>query len=75
MSNQQNPPIIVTGGSVTIDLDEEIFKPNGRNQRSNANKKISSVEISLNGGAPQIIEVPNGKVTVTINYGNNNKNP
>ena len=74
MSNQQDPPIVVTGGSVTIDLDEDIFTPSGKNKRSNANKKISSVEVSVNGGAPQIINVPNGKVTVTIRYGNG-KNP
>jgi len=67
-----DPPIVVTGGSVTIDLDEDIFTPSGKNKRSNPNKKITSVEISVNGGTPQIIDVPNGKATVTIRYGNNN---
>ena len=70
MSNQPDPPIIITGGSVTIDFDETIFTPSGKNKHSNANKKISSVEVSVNGGTPTVINVPNGKVTVTINYGN-----
>ena len=72
MSQSQDPPIVVSGGSVTIDIDEDIFTPSGKNKRSNANKKITSVEVSVNGGAPQVISVPNGKVTVTIRYGNNN---
>lgn len=75
MSQQPDPPIVITGGSVQIDLDEDIFTPNGKNKRSNTTKKISSVEISLNGGAPQVINVPNGKVIVTIRYGNNNNTP
>ena len=70
MSNQQDPPIVVTGGSVTIDIDEDIFTPSGKNKFSNANKKIKSVEVSVNGGAPTTFDVPNGKVTVTIRYGN-----
>jgi len=65
-----DPPIVVSGGSVTIDFDSTIFTPDGKNKHSNANKKIRSVEISLNGGPPQVIDVPNGKVVVTINYGN-----
>ncbi|HEX7314512.1 MAG TPA: hypothetical protein VF297_11355 [Pyrinomonadaceae bacterium] len=72
MSNIPDPPIIITGGSVTIDFDEKIFTPNGNGKHSNANKKIRRVEISVNGGTPTNIEVPNGKVTVTIHYGNNN---
>lgn len=70
MSNQQDPPIVVTGGSVTIDLDEDIFATSGKNQRSNSNKKIKSVEVSVNGGAPTTFDVPSGKVKVTIRYGN-----
>jgi hypothetical protein len=75
MSNQQDPPIVVTGGSVSIEYDSTIFTPNGKNKHSNANKKIRSVEVTVDGGATQTINVPNGKVTVTINYGNNNNNP
>lgn len=70
MSQSQDPPIVVSGGSVTIDFDSTIFTPNGNGKHSNANKKIKSVVVEVNGQAPQTINVPNGKVTVTINYGN-----
>lgn len=65
-----DPPIVVSGGSINIDLDETVFTSSGKNRRSNAGKKITSVEISVNGGPTQTIDVPNGKVTVTIRYGN-----
>lgn len=74
MSQIPDPPIVITGGSVTIDLDEEIFTPDGKNKRKNDNKKISSVEVTLN-GTTQTFQVPNGKVIVKINYGNNNNKP
>ncbi|MBV9926433.1 MAG: hypothetical protein JOZ96_15550 [Acidobacteria bacterium] len=70
MSSPPDPPIVVSGGSVHIDLDEDIFTPNGKNKRSHGGKKITSVEISVNGGPTQTINVPNGKVTVTIRYEN-----
>jgi hypothetical protein len=65
-----DPPIVVSGGSINIDLDETIFTSSGSNKRSNANKKITSVEVSVNGGEPQVFKPTNGKITVTINYGN-----
>lgn len=70
MSNTQDPPIVVSGGSVTIEYDATIFTPNGNGKHSNANKKIRSVVVEVNGQQAQTINVPNGKVTVTINYGN-----
>ena len=70
MSNNQDPPIVVSGGSVTIEFDPTIFTPNGNGKHTNANKKIRSVVIEVNGQAAQTINVPNGKVTVTINYSN-----
>lgn len=69
MAQQQDPPIVVTGGSITIDIDETIFTKNG-NRHSNANKKIRRVEVSVDDGATQTIDVPNGKVRVEIHYGN-----
>lgn len=68
MSSQQNPPIIITGGSVTIEFDEDIFTPSGKGKRSNANKKIKKVVVAVNGGTPTTIDVPNGKVVVEIHY-------
>ncbi|MFL6335637.1 MAG: hypothetical protein ACJ754_20195 [Pyrinomonadaceae bacterium] len=69
MSNSQDPPIVISGGSVTIDIDEDIFTPNGKNKRWNATKKIKRVEVTINGNT-QTFDVPNGKVTVAIHYGN-----
>ena len=70
MANNPDPPIVVSGGSVTIEFDSDIFTPNGNGKHSNANKKIRSVVVEVNGQAPQTFNVPNGKVTVTINYSN-----
>ena len=70
MSTPPDPPIVVTGGSVTIDFDSKIFTPNGNGKHSNANKKIKRVEISVDGGPVQTVNVPNGKVTVSIHYDN-----
>lgn len=70
MSQPQDPPIVVTGGSVTIEFDPDIFTKHGNNKHSNANKKIRSVVVAVDGQPPQTFNTPNGKVTVTINYGN-----
>jgi hypothetical protein len=74
MVQPQDPPIVVSGGSITVDIAESVFTKNG-NKHSNANKKIRSVKVEVEGQAPQTFNVPNGKVVVTIEYGNNNQNP
>ncbi len=70
MSNQADPPIVITGGSVHIEFDQNNFTPDGKgkHKHSDANKKIRSVVVEVN-GQTQTFNVPNGKVTVTINYG------
>jgi len=68
MANNPDPPIVISGGSVTIEYDSSIFTPSGNGKHSNANKKIGRVEVTVNGNT-QTIDVPNGKVTVTIHYG------
>ena len=67
---QSDPPIIVSGGSVTIDFDPSIFTPNGNGKHSNANKKIKRIEITGDNITPVDLNVPNGKVTVKIHYSN-----
>ena len=67
---QQDPPIVVTGGSVTIDFPSDIFTPNGNGKHSNSNKKITSVVVAVEGEEPITVDIPNGKVTVAIHYGN-----
>jgi hypothetical protein len=73
MSQPPDPPIVITGGSVTIEYDPTIFTPNGKNKHSNANKKIKRVEVLVDGEPPIDVQVPNGKITVRIHYANNNK--
>ncbi len=68
----QDPPIVVSGGSVTIEFDSTIFPPNGNGKHKNDNKKIRSVEITVGNDPTQTIDVPNGKVVVKINYNNGN---
>ena len=69
MSQPTDPPIVISGGSVTIEYDEKTFTPNGRGKYTNANKKIRRVDVTADGNT-QTFEVPNGKITVTIHYGN-----
>lgn len=66
-----DPPIVVTGGSVHVEFDMNILKPNGRHKHSNLNKKITRVEVAgdgINFGE----DIPDGKVTVKIFFGNKN---
>ncbi len=69
MSQPQDPPIVVSGGSVTIEFDANIFRANGNGRHSNANKKIRRVEVTGD-GINFAQDTPNGKVTITIYYGN-----
>lgn len=67
-----DPPIIVSGGSVTLEYDSGQLTPNGNGKHYNANKKIKRVEITGDGIDPITLDIPNGKVTVKISYGNGN---
>ena len=69
MAEPSDPPIVVTGGSVTLEFDNDQLPPNGNGKRYNANKKIKSVEVNVDGNT-QTFDIPNGRVTVTIRYGN-----
>ena len=63
-----DPPIVITGGSVSIEFDPG--KLQGNNGRfSNQDKKIRRVEVTGD-GLNFAEDTPNGKVTVTIYYGN-----
>jgi hypothetical protein len=70
MSNQQDPPIVVTGGSVHIEFDQDSFTLDGKgkHKHSDGNKKIKSVVVEVGDQPAQTFNVPNGKVTVTIKY-------
>ena len=70
MPEPVDPPIVVSGGSVTLEFDESQLTPSGKGKHFNANKKIKRVEITGDGIEPVTLDIPNGKVTVTITYGN-----
>lgn len=70
MSNTSDPPIIVTGGSVTIEFKSDDFTPNSNGHQSNANKKIKRVEVTGDSIPGYAQDTPNGKVTIKIYYGN-----
>jgi hypothetical protein len=74
MSQPGDPPIIITGGSVTIEFDSGQLPSVGNGKHSNPNKKIRRVEITGD-GINFAQDTPNGKVTITVIYGNDNSNP
>ena len=64
-----DPPIIISGGSVTIEFDETQIPPEGRGKFRNPNKKIKRVEISGDYD-PATGQVHNGNVTIRVFYNN-----
>ncbi len=63
-----DPPIVVTGGSISIDFDPGTLQ--GNNGRfGNQNKKIKRVEVTGD-GINFAENIPNGQVTIKIYYGN-----
>ena len=66
-----DPPIIVTGGSVTVEFDEGQLQKESNGKYRNANKKIRLVQIEGDYD-PQTGRVTNGNVKITISYDNGN---
>ena len=62
-----DPPIIITGGSVTLEFDDsQLQGSNGRHQHPD--KKIKSIEVTGDGiNINQAVNDP--KVTIKIYYG------
>ena len=63
------PPIVISGGSVTIEFDESQITPQGKGKFRNANKKIKRIEITGDYD-PATGQVQNGNVVVKIFYNN-----
>lgn len=70
MAEPTDPPIVVSGGSVTLEYDSSQFTKKVNGKHYNADKRIRSVEITGDGIDPIKLDIPNGQVTVTIRYGN-----
>ena len=70
MSNQADPPIVVTGGSVTIEFDPSTFGDTGSGKYTNQKKVIKRVEV-VGEGIPNYDEAATGRdITIRITYGN-----
>ena len=70
MSQPGDPPIIVTGGSVTITLPGGVFEGLPGGDFTNREKQIKRVEITGD-GIPNYNESAKGTdVTIRIEYGN-----
>lgn len=64
-----DPPIVVTGGSVSIEFDDKEIAPQGNGKFKSANKKIKRVEITGEYD-PSTGRVTNGNVVIKIFYNN-----
>jgi hypothetical protein len=73
MSSQQgDPPIIISGGSVTIDFDKALFQQQADGKHRHADKKISRIEIHGD-GINFAEDTKTGKVTVKIYFKDKDK--
>ena len=72
LAEPNDPPIIITGGSVKLDFDPGTL-PGAGGRHSSASKKIKHVTIEKGGTKIFDQDVPDGLITVTVIYGNNNR--
>jgi hypothetical protein len=73
MSSQPDPPIIISGGSVTIKIPGGIFSGllgGALMNFTNAQKEIKRVAISGSGLPGYDETATNSDITITIEYGN-----
>jgi hypothetical protein len=69
MSQQQDPPIVVTGGSVSIEFDPRAFGDTGTGRYSNQEKVIKRVEVIGDGIQNYDAEATGKDITIKITYG------
>ena len=67
MEHMNEPPIVITGGSVTIVIDESQIAPSGKGRFYTSDKKIERVVITGDYD-PATGYVKNGNVTVTVYF-------
>lgn len=69
--SRADPPIVISGGSITIEFDQSNFKPDPSNGNKHSNKDKQIKRIEITGDGINIAEtVTNGLVTIKIYYGN-----
>jgi hypothetical protein len=69
MAAPTDPPIIITGGSVTIEFDDAEIQKVSKGKHHHAHKRIRRVEVTGD-GINFAKDIPDGKVTVTIHVDN-----
>ena len=75
MPEPNDPPIIITGGSVNLTFDEDTL-PGASGTHSNAGKKIRHVKVVIDDTTVYDDDTPNGKAEITVTYGTpNNTQP
>jgi hypothetical protein len=69
MSQSVDPPIIISGGSVTIEFDKVKLKDKGDGKHHHPDKKIKRVEVNGDDVTSYVANTNSGKVTIKIYYG------
>jgi hypothetical protein len=70
---QQDPPIVVSGGSVTLNFDADQLPAEAKGKHGNKDKTLKSITIRGD-GIDFTKEFPTGQgVIIEIVYGNSNK--
>jgi hypothetical protein len=69
MSQPPDPPIVISGGSVTIEFDPRTFGDSGTGSYSNQEKVIQRVEIVGAGIQNYDAEATGKEITIRITYG------
>jgi hypothetical protein len=67
MASPGDPPIIITGGSVTVEFDLTQLTPVGKGKHHHPSKKINRV-IVKGDGIDFDKTIPDGRVTITVHY-------
>lgn len=68
-----DPPIVVNGGSVTLEFDADQLPPQGKGKHANPNKTLKRITIKGD-GVDISQDFPTGQgVTIRIFYDNSNK--
>jgi hypothetical protein len=69
MSQSQDPPIVVSGGSVTIEFDEDKMEKLANGKHHHKDKRIKHIKIEGD-GIDYAAHVPTGKgLKITISIG------
>lgn len=70
MSQQQDPPIVISGGSVTITFDPRTFGDPGTGNYTNPEKVIKRVEVFGKDITSYDARATGNDITIRITYGN-----